>query len=251
MYPTPPTHHIGGGAWGHAPSLQWRRSGLIMLKKRKEEARMASVGGISNRGYPGLTGFTATAATKARVVGEVAMEGPSPSFGSPASNSRICCPKHEVATELEYSVSRSEKNFLRPYYAEQEIKGGTMGSREHGIINRGRQRIVGAAQGSVTIDLNDLISIPHSLDTHIRICSNILKQLASYPSIGCSWIIKKSLATVAASNGVKSQTDPMGSVYGGMSRTTDSTGFLGCEGDGWFTQLAVAMNKFSSINPTM
>ncbi|KAJ8433119.1 hypothetical protein Cgig2_023077 [Carnegiea gigantea] len=82
---------------------------------------------------------------------QAAMEGLSQSFGSPASNSRICCPKCKVATELEYSISRSEKNFLRPYYAclkcggfvcwaEQEGRGDSMGTHERGSINRGRQR---------------------------------------------------------------------------------------------------------------
>ncbi|KAJ8444197.1 hypothetical protein Cgig2_028078 [Carnegiea gigantea] len=84
---------------------------------------------------------------------QAAMEGPSRSFGSPASNSRICCPKCKVTTELEYSVSRSKKNFLKPYYACLKCRG--MGSHEHGSMNRGRQRVVGGPQDSVTIDLND------------------------------------------------------------------------------------------------
>ncbi|KAJ8428127.1 hypothetical protein Cgig2_011491 [Carnegiea gigantea] len=101
---------------------------------------------------------------------QAAMEGRSQSFGSPTSNSRICCPKCKVATELKYSISRSEKNFLRPYYAslkcggfvcwaEQEGRGDSMGSHERGSINRGRQRVVGGPQGSVIIDLNDIIQL--------------------------------------------------------------------------------------------
>ena len=101
------------------------------------------------------------------------MEGPSPSFGSPASNSRICCPKCKVATELEYSISTSEKNFLRPYYAclkcggfvcwaEQEGRVDSMGSHERGSINRGRQMVVGGSQGLVTVDLNDIMQLKES-----------------------------------------------------------------------------------------
>ncbi|KAJ8438947.1 hypothetical protein Cgig2_012842 [Carnegiea gigantea] len=90
-----------------------------------------------------------------------AMEGSSPSFDSPASNSIICCPKCKVATKLEYSASKSEKNFLRPYYAclkcggfvcwsEQEGIGETMGGHECGSINRGRQRIIGGPKAQLS-----------------------------------------------------------------------------------------------------
>ena len=100
------------------------------------------------------------------------MEGPS--FGSPTSNSRICCPKCKFASELEYSISRLEKNFLRPYYAclkcggfvcwaEQEGKGDSIGGHERGSINRGRQMVVGGPQGSVTIDLNDIIQLKETV----------------------------------------------------------------------------------------
>jgi len=34
-----------------------------------------------------------------------------------------------------------------------------MGGHERGSINRGRQRVVGGPQGSITIDLNDIIQL--------------------------------------------------------------------------------------------
>jgi len=57
---------------------------------------------------------------------------------------------------------------LRPYYtclkcegfvcwAEQEGRGNSKGSHERRSMNRGRQRVVGGPQYSITIDLNDII----------------------------------------------------------------------------------------------
>ncbi|KAJ8446537.1 hypothetical protein Cgig2_027499 [Carnegiea gigantea] len=102
------------------------------------------------------------------IVEEGSMDASS-SFGFAALRGKVFCRKCRQPTELEQRVSRSERNFLRPYmsfmkcggficWAEEEGRGESRGGLQSGSsMYRGRQRVGEGSPVEVAINVDDCL----------------------------------------------------------------------------------------------